>query len=210
MESTLYKALKAFPGANGNEANLPAEFEKIAEAAFFSGYFLVNGGTEDEYRLKLTCIEFYYHEDEGNIKDPKKYLKGKDEFGYALGAVCPNPSGVDVLFDDPDKKYHASFLIRGYKAIQKGKPDWENNVKKPDWAPQDFWYDLFGGADMLRTGRFSIEWVDEPEETTDSLEPMERIGLHDERMWGYKRIRATDKTFVNGIHPMKDRIDSNR
>lgn len=26
-------------------------------------------------------------------KMKKKYLKGKDEFGYALGAICPNPSG---------------------------------------------------------------------------------------------------------------------
>ena len=84
----------------------------------------------DAYKLKLTCIEFYYHEDDGNIKDEKKYLKGKDEFGYALGAVCPNPSGVDVLFDDPQKKYHASFLIRGYKAIVPGEKDWENNEKR--------------------------------------------------------------------------------
>lgn len=117
MESRLFQALKAFKGADGCEANLFEEFKKIAEAAFFSGYFLINGGSKDAYKLKLTCIEFYYHEDDGNIKDEKKYLKGKDEFGYALGAVCPNPSGVDVLFDDPQKKYHASFLIRGYKPL---------------------------------------------------------------------------------------------
>ena len=112
MESRLFQALKAFKGAEGCEANLFEEFKKIAEAAFFSGYFLINGGCKDAYKLKLTCIEFYYHEDDGYIKDKIKYLKGKDEFGYALGAVCPNPSGVDVLFDDPQKKYHASFLIR--------------------------------------------------------------------------------------------------
>lgn len=118
MESRLFQALKAFKGAEGCEANLFEEFKKIAEAAFFSGYFLINGGCKDVYKLKLTSIEFYYHEDDGYIKDKIKYLKGKDEFGYALGAVCPNPSGVDVLFDDPQKKYHASFLIRGYKAIE--------------------------------------------------------------------------------------------
>ena len=112
MESRLFQAMKAFKGAEGCEANLFEEFKKIAEAAFFSGYFLINGGCKDAYKLKLTCIEFYYHEDDGYIKDKIKYLKGKDEFGYALGAVCPNPSGVDVLFDDPQKKYHASFLIR--------------------------------------------------------------------------------------------------
>ena len=97
MESRLFQALKAFKGAEGCEANLFEEFKKIAEAAFFSGYFLINGGCKDVYKLKLTCIEFYYHEDDGYIKDKIKYLKGKDEFGYALGAVCPNPSGVDVL-----------------------------------------------------------------------------------------------------------------
>ena len=37
----------------------------------FSGYFLINGGCKDSYKLKLTCIEFYYHEDDGNIKDEK-------------------------------------------------------------------------------------------------------------------------------------------
>ena len=130
MESRLFQALKAFKGAEGCEANLFEEFKKIAEAAFFSGYFLINGGCKDAYKLKLTCIEFYYHEDDGYIKDKIKYLKGKDEFGYALGAVCPNPSGVDVLFDDPQKKYHASFLIRGYKAIEPGKKEWENNEKE--------------------------------------------------------------------------------
>ena len=188
MESRLFQALKAFKGADGCEANLFEEFKKIAKAAFFSGYFLINGGCKDEYKLKLTCIEFYYHEDDGNIKDKRKYLKGKDEFGYALGAVCPNPSGVDVLFDDPQKKYHASFLIRGYKAIGPGEKEWENNEKRKDWAPHDFWYDLFGGANMLSNGKFSIEWIDEPDETLGYAEPMQRINIEDNRLWGFKRV----------------------
>lgn len=41
MESRLFQALKAFKGADGCEANLFEEFKKIAEAAFFSGYFLL-------------------------------------------------------------------------------------------------------------------------------------------------------------------------
>ena len=65
------------------------------------------------------------------------------------------------LFDDPQKKYHASFLIRGYKAIVPGEKEWENNEKRKDCAPHDFWYDLFGGANMLSNGKFSIEWIDE-------------------------------------------------
>lgn len=189
MESVLFKALKAFKGANGNEDNLEKEFEKIAKSAFFSGYFLINRNREDTYKLKLTCIEFYYHEDEGSIKDDEKYLKGKDDFGYALGAICPNPSGVDVLFDDPDKKYHASFLIRGYKAIVEDEEIWENNVKNKNWTPHDFWYDLFGGANMLNQGKFNIEWIDEEETTSDIVMPIKRININDERLWGFKRIK---------------------
>lgn len=160
MESRLFQALKAFKGAEGCEANLFEEFKKIAEAAFFSGY----------------------------IKDKIKYLKGKDEFGYALGAVCPNPSGVDVLFDDPQKKYHASFLIRGYKAIEPGKKEWENNEKRKDWAPHDFWYDFFGGANMLNNGKFSIEWIDDTDEKSGYAEPMPRINIEDNRLWGFKKV----------------------
>lgn len=52
MESRLFQALKAFKGAEGCEANLFEEFKKIAEAAFFSGHFLINGGCKDEYKLK--------------------------------------------------------------------------------------------------------------------------------------------------------------
>lgn len=151
MESRLFQALKAFKGAEGCEANLFEEFKKIAEAAFFSGYFLINGGCKDAYKLKLTCIEFYYHEDDGYIKDKIKYLKGKDEFGYALGAVCPNPSGVDVLFDDPQKKYHTSFLIRGYKAIEPGR-------------------------------------IDDTDEKSGYAEPMPRINIEDNRLWGFKKV----------------------
>lgn len=51
MESRLFQALKAFKGAEGCEANLFKEFKKIAEEAFFSGYFLVNGGCKDAYKL---------------------------------------------------------------------------------------------------------------------------------------------------------------
>ena len=45
----------------------------------------------------IIIIQKFFKEKQ-TIKDKIKYLKGKDEFGYALGAVCPNPSGVDVLF----------------------------------------------------------------------------------------------------------------
>lgn len=193
--SRLYLALQNFKGAQGNEAYLKEAFEQIAKAAFYTGYtgcFLINKGQDDQYKIKLTCIEFYYHEDNGGIKDPKKYLKGEEEFGYPLGALCHNPSGIDVLFDSPNKEYHASFLIRGYKAIQKGKPDYENNKKSRKWNTQDVWYDLMGGANMLDKGTFSIEWVDEESDEQNVVYTMERVNLEGQdrkynRKWAYTK-----------------------
>ena len=51
MESRLFQALKAFKGAEGCEANLFEEFKKIAEAAFFSGYFLTEVSQVNKYQL---------------------------------------------------------------------------------------------------------------------------------------------------------------
>lgn len=188
--SHLYQALLDFKGAQGKEENLITEFNKIAEAAFHSGYFIINNGTEQEYKIEITCIEFYYHEDDGYIKDEKKYLKGKEEFGYQIGAICPNPSGIDVLFDSPQKEYHASFLIRGYKAVENGIC-YENNKKSKTWNTQDLWYDLFGGANMLNKGRFSIEWINNDNYQPNIFTPhrIERINLHDGRLWGYTKYK---------------------
>lgn len=193
--SRFYLALASFKGADGDENNLTGQFEEIAKAAFYSGYFAVTGD-DGTYKIKITCIEFYYHEDEGNVKDPRKYLKGNKEFGYALGAICPNPSGIDVLFDDNQtKKYHASFLIRGYKLDQDGEEPYENTKgpEKPfEWKPQDLWFDLFGGANMLKDNHFSIEWEDNKEDYSSIIlpKPHKRVfpnytSNEDNRLWRY-------------------------
>ena len=185
--SRLYQSLVGFKGAQGNEELLKGQFENIARAAFYSGHFVVNKGEADEYKIEITCIEFYYHEDKGFIQDKKKYLKGEKEFGYPISAICPNPSGIDVLFDNVDKKFHASFLIRGYKATDKNGNFYENNEKSKTWNSQDVWYDLFGGANMLNHGRFSVEWEDHGNayEGAFEINTMERINIADGRKWGY-------------------------
>jgi hypothetical protein len=198
--SRLYQALAGFKGANGVESNLAAEFEKVAKAAFYSGRFCVNRNTEDEFYIELTCIEFYYHEDDKKVVDRAKYLKGKDEFKYPLGAMIPHSSGLDVLFDDVDKKFHASFLIRGYRTVEKPeKPDYKESVsyenkdkKNPFWKSQDLWYDLFGEANMLKYGHFCVEWIDNGKPYGDKkVSTMERIRAQkpfgDGRQWAYIR-----------------------
>ena len=100
-----------------------------------------------------------------------------------------------MLFDNANKKFHASFLIRGYVAISP-REIYENNQKSKTWNTQDFWYDFFGGAYMLSKGQFNIEWIDNGE-AYDSNEvfTMERIKnklpFGDGRKWAYTKNRLS-------------------
>lgn len=196
-QSRLYKTLCDFKGANGNIDNLPAEFEKIAKAAFYTGYFIINKGEEFEYKIRITDIEFYYHEDDG-IQDPRKLLRGKECFFYEVGSLCPHRYGVDILFDDvEDHSYHASFLIREFEVCENGKTEIEKH-------PQYIWEYLFGGANMLRDGKFAIEWHDENSDSEDyqtlPIQPTkkrefsrkaEQVG--DDRLWRYSATKINRK-----------------
>lgn len=190
-QSRLYKALCNFEGAKGDINNLSNEFEKIAKAAFYTGFFIINKGDEFEYKIRITDIEFYYHEDDG-IQDPRKLLIGKDYFYYEVGSLCPHQYGVDILFDDvKNHSYHASFFIREFEIYYHDKSEPELVIH-----PRYLWEYLFGGANMLRDGNFSIEWVDDnnPEYEkfiNSSIQPTTRLfsqkikQVGDDRLWRY-------------------------
>jgi hypothetical protein len=192
--SRLYQALANFKCANGDWGILADEFMKVAQAAFHSGYFKINGDQE-EYKIEITCIEFYYEEIAGPIKDQYKYLKGQDGLDYPVGSLCPHESGIDIMFEKPKDGFYASFLIRGYKSTynksnQKDSIVYENK-KKDGWKTRDLWYELFGAANMLNSGSFAIEWIDNGEDYSGSPKPSidSRIHLNepDNRKWRYTK-----------------------
>lgn len=195
MGQTLLQALENFQGANGNEENLKDQFNAIAKAAFYSGHFIING-KEDIY---ITDIEFYYHEENGNIKDTCKYHIGEEsEIPYfPLGSLYPHQSGVDVTFENKDKKYRASFLIRGYQVKKDDEILFENNRKsKSDKRhhPRFLWDDLFGAANMIKGGFPPIEWVDEPikdfskKDYTTGIRVNIKDSEESRREWRYYRV----------------------
>ena len=103
-------------------------FRPCAEKILCNGYFLVNG----EYIIDLGAIELYYHEEEdGGIKDyimyhtnahsskSKVYKLNNYCFPYfKFGSFNLHQSGVDVTFENEEKKYRASFLIRSYRVLK--------------------------------------------------------------------------------------------
>lgn len=50
------------------ENKVPSEFIKIAEA-ILNGHFLVTNGYGKDVKVYPTCVELYWHEEQGDIKD---------------------------------------------------------------------------------------------------------------------------------------------
>ena len=167
MKNTLKGILEAFQGANGDEKLLLKEMNKLAHHFFFGGYFQVNNR-----KIYLRDIEFYYHEegDGAKIKDYIMYHTSdkikdptmKNEY-YSFGSFNAHVSGIDFTFENEDKKYRASILIRGIKVINKdSKPIIES---RPTYVYE---YLLMGNS--LFDDGIHIKWIDEELPT----EPMEQ------------------------------------
>ena len=129
-------------------------FRPCAEKILCNGYFLVNG----EYIIDLGAIELYYHEEEdGGIKDyimyhtnahsskSKVYKLNNNSFPYfKFGSFNLHQSGVDVTFENEEKKYRASFLIRSYRLLRKGEERKLNDLTIPfDKCSTHIFNDMF-------------------------------------------------------------------
>ena len=102
---------------------LNQQFCYLAKELLYGGYFLV----DEKKKIYLDDIEFYYHEEgEGGLKDPIMYhtndREGKQLPYYGLGRLNLHISGIDITFENEEKHYRASFLIRGFH-VNEGEYD---------------------------------------------------------------------------------------
>ena len=168
---------------NDRKSKLAELFMDLAKYLLYGGYFHCS----ERYNLYITSIEFYYHEENGEIKDPimyhrnkKKWVKNKKKGEpnkmieitkdfFKIGTLNPHISGVDISFENGDLelKYRASALIRAF--VVKGK-----GVKEPkEDGRSTYVYDyLFDGLSVDKSNN-SLEWkpIEEPE---IPLEPLPR------------------------------------
>lgn len=127
-------------------------FNKIAIVVFYGGYFLINGKT----KIYPLDIEFYLYgerkDDPEWMQDYNMYHHGKDvPYFPKEGSLHPHNSGVDVTFENEEKEYRASFLIRAYR---------NNTDKKKETHPTYLREEMFGEASFSGNG-LNIIWVDE-------------------------------------------------
>ncbi|MCQ2329079.1 MAG: hypothetical protein MJZ93_00785 [Paludibacteraceae bacterium] len=168
---------------NLTEKELTVEFKKLAETFLYGGYINVNG----HYHIYIRTVEFYYHEENGNIKDPIVYhrnnnrdVDGKVPYFPPMMLHAHN-SGYDITFEDEANQVRSSALIRGYEIYdvkekhlwcweidsetKRGhfvarKPD-EVNISKKVFNTQCTYLKVFLNGFMMN-GNSVVTWEDVP------------------------------------------------
>ena len=162
-ENNLNSVLDSFQGVTEIKdekeklSNLSSQFEAIAKDVLLGGCFEINGVR----RIYPLEIEFYYHEEgENGLKDPVMYHtadhEGKMLDYYPLGSLNCHISGMDVTFENQEKQYRASFLIRKYRVCEYESGEW---VEKKECEKRStyIYEDMFMNIPL--SDGINVKWV---------------------------------------------------
>ena len=162
-ENNLNSVLDSFQGVTEIKdekeklSNLSSQFEAIAKDVLLGGCFEINGVR----RIYPLEIEFYYHEEgENGLKDPVMYHtadhEGKMLDYYPLGSLNCHISGMDVTFENQEKQYRASFLIRKYRVCEYESGEW---VEKKEFEKRStyIYEDMFMNIPL--SDGINVKWV---------------------------------------------------
>jgi len=101
-----------------SEKGLETRMKELAKFFLYGGYINVR----NQYHIYIKTVEFYYHEEEGDIKDLIMYhrnnyfVQGEIPF-FAQLSFNSHDTGVDITFENEEKKIRASVLIRAYEVF---------------------------------------------------------------------------------------------
>ena len=173
-ENNLNSVLDSFQGVTEIKdekeklSNLSSQFEAIAKHVLLGGCFEINGVR----RIYPLAIEFYYHEEgENGLKDPVMYHtadhEGKMLDYYPLGSLNCHISGMDVTFENQEKQYRASFLIRKYRVCEYESGEW---VEKKEFEKRStyIYEDMFMNIPL--SDGINVKWVN-----VEPINPAEEI-----------------------------------
>ena len=173
-ENNLNSVLDSFQGVTEIKdekeklSNLSSQFEAIAKDVLLGGCFEINGVR----RIYPLEIEFYYHEEgENGLKDPVMYHtadhEGKMLDYYPLGSLNCHISGMDVTFENQEKQYRASFLIRKYRVCEYESGEW---VEKKECEKRStyIYEDMFMNIPL--SDGINVKWVN-----VEPINPAEEI-----------------------------------
>lgn len=112
----LKEQIKVFYSSTGA---LEKRMRELAKHFLFGGYINVR----NQYHIYIKTVEFYYHEEDGMVKDPIMYHRNNNfiegEIPYfKLLSFNSHDTGVDITFENEEKKIRASVLIRAYEVLR--------------------------------------------------------------------------------------------
>lgn len=173
---------------------LLGDLRTIAEYVLLGGYFMAG-----DTRIRVTDMEFYFHQEgdcPGLIKDPIMYhtydherdalhvqrrLKDHPEWAkshdedkalpyFAPGTINPHASGLDFTFENEERKYRASFLVRGYLVMNENRKETRSTYLYDDL--------LFQGIPTV--GEPNIAWIEEKQEgSLDYIYPRHNVAAYE-------------------------------
>lgn len=202
----LIETLFSFNGADSIE-ELTEKFKNEFAPVFLYGGYIKISDQYRQYRIYIRTVEFYYHEEEGKIKDPIVYHRNgkypdRERVPYfPMMSLHAHASGFDIAFENSKKKYRASALIRAYEIYDEQKRDFIKLTTKGDGTVDDrstFLYDYLNGFAM--DGSVNITWVDEQSQISEIKQTARRnVYEYDEneqkmknrcnRQWSFSRIK---------------------
>ena len=202
-----------------NENAVAECFEPCAKEILLNGYFLIN----NEYIIDLGSIELYYHEETGPIKDYIMYHRKErvtsriKEFNngnlpyFEFGSMNLHQSGVDVTFENGEKEYRASFLIRSYRVLGKSD-DIANDIIPFDPHSSHIFDDMFyKGISFNKEKKTTIEWIERKKGVYDIIDkiPRQNVAKYTENMEKVKiangeTMQSKEILRINGINYRRD------
>lgn len=200
-----------------SDKKLEERMKELATVFLYGGYINVR----DQYHIYLRIVEFYYHEEEGDVKDPIMYHRNN----YTVAGEIPyfknlsfnsHDTGVDITFENEQKKIRASVLIRAYEVLDVKNKKWLFwNTEKQQFQAYKEGCKLLYNTQSMYVKKFlngfateskpDIYWVNMPymEKIIDAdISPIKRQGVYisssmelykpdktkrDERLWGFRR-----------------------
>ena len=171
--------------------------------------------------IYLRIVEFYYHEEDGDVKDLIMYHRNN----YTVAGEIPyfkclsfnsHDTGVDITFENEQKKIRASVLIRAYEVLDVKNKKWLFwNTEKQQFQVNEEGRKLLYNTQSMYVKKFlngfaseskpDIYWMDVPymEEINDAdISSIKRLGVYissskeiykpdktkrDKRLWGFRR-----------------------
>ena len=204
VQYTTNKTLKESLDSFDPHVSLDKQFEELAKYFLYGGYIHVKSDNIDR-RIFIKEVEFYFYDETGKIESNSKVYHrngkysnipdnevlpiGRNTHYFKPGSLYLHASGVDITFENKEKQYRASALIRAFSIEEEGRMQpiyikQKQNVIVDPRSTYIYEY-MFEGLSIFGDTKYSITWKDDWTEAPKDITKKERINIGDDKQWRF-------------------------